>query len=43
MHKELDPIPGMQPKMLADSFGDGGLALDGDGGFHFFSITSNKK
>ena len=31
VHKELNPVPGLQPKMFADSPRDGSLALDGDG------------
>lgn len=34
MHEELNPITRLQPKMFTDRFRDGGLALDGDRGFH---------
>lgn len=36
MHEELNPITRPQPKMFTDRFRDGGLALDGDRGFHLF-------
>jgi hypothetical protein len=31
MHKELNPITRLQPKMFTDGFWDGCLAFDGDG------------
>ena len=34
MHEELNPITRLQPKMFTDRFRDGGLALNGDRGFH---------
>src|SRR5258708_5228796 len=34
MHEELNPITRLQPKMFTNRFRDGGLALDGDRGFH---------
>jgi hypothetical protein len=34
MHEEFDPITWLQPKMLANGLGNGGLALDGNRGFH---------
>ena len=30
----FDPVAGLEAEVLANGFGDGGLAFGGDGGFH---------
>src|SRR5215471_544298 len=37
VHKELDPITGLQPKMLTNWLWDRGLSLDGNCRFHAVS------
>src|SRR5260370_40467990 len=39
MYEELNPITRFQPEMLANGLRYGRLALDGDGGLHWASIT----
>ena len=42
MHEEFDPITWLQPKMLANGLGNGGLALAGDCGFHGWLLLDYK-
>jgi hypothetical protein len=41
MQEELHPVPRLQMKVLPNRFGDRGLSLDGERGFHTHYILSN--
>jgi hypothetical protein len=42
MHEEFNPITWLKPKMFANRFRDGGLALDGNRRFHTSPLHINK-